>query len=157
MAKISKSPKIKHPLRKVDKWERYDQLLEELNYLTQAKRETEDGFVKTIIQLSAAILLLVPTFFSSQALQGQKPSNILICGLSLIAISLLASLSEQYLSSRAYTSQISKTEKYYKMEISDIDPPDISLWVSRLLLTSFAGFILGILLLAYAILRGPWS
>lgn len=140
----------KHPLDGVDEWECYDQLIAERNRLISAKRESEDGFIKTIIQLSSAILLLVPSLVTANSSRFEFGSySTLIIGLGTIAMALLLSLSEQFSSSLAYQQQIKKTDEYYTKKSTDIDEPSITKIVRALLLLSFISFLIGIFLIAY--------
>ena len=91
-----------HPLADVDPWVRFDQHIQERNRLISCKRETEDGYIKTVIQLSSAILLLVPGLLNASnktGIAGIQTSTLV--GLLFIALSLTAAISEQFLSSVA--------------------------------------------------------
>ncbi|MFA7596296.1 MAG: hypothetical protein WCY92_08060 [Novosphingobium sp.] len=145
-----------HPLDGKDEWECYDQHIAERNRLIEGKRNSEDNFIKTVIQLSSAIALLVPGFLYSQERMSSQPSNLIILGLSLIFLSLLAGLSEQFLSSLAYSKQIQKTDEYYKKKTSDVSPPALSKIVSICLFSTFATFLGGVLVISVALLIGAW-
>lgn len=145
-----------HPLHGVDEWECYDQHIAERNKLTSAKREAEDGFVKTIIQLSSAIVLSVLAVLSLNKAEVKEPSYYLIGGIILVSLSLLCALSEQFLSSLAYEKQIAKTDAYYTRKSSDITPPKISHCVRAFLASAFALFLLGICVISSALLTSPW-
>lgn len=149
------TPQETHPLDGVDEWECYDQHIAERNKLTAAKREAEDGFVKTIIQLASGIVLAVPGALTLTN-NARRPTILLVAGLSLIGISLISALSEQYLSSWAYDRQIAKTDAYYKRLSGDLSPPLISKWVLFSLSASFVSFILGVLIVSVSLLIGPW-
>lgn len=145
-----------HPLDGKDEWECYDQHIAERNRLIEGKRNSEDNFIKTVIQLSSAIALLVPGFLYSQERMSSQPSNLIILGLSLIFLSLLAGLSEKFLSSLAYAKQIQKTDEYYKKKTSDVSPPALSKIVAICLFSTFATFLGGVLVISVALLIGAW-
>lgn len=145
-----------HPLDGRDDWECYDQHIAERNKLIEGKRSAEDNFVKTVIQLSSAIALLVPGFIISQRQPVLTASPLLIAGLVLIFCALLSGLSEQFLSSLAYGKQIEKTDDYYEKRTSDVSPPALSKAVAVVLFSAFAFFLVGVLVLSVALLIGPW-
>ena len=145
-----------HPLDGKDEWECYDQHIAERNKLIEGKRNAEDSFVRTVIQLSSAIALLVPTFIVSHPERNSKPSATLILGLVLIFLALIGGLSEQFLSSVAYGKQIEKTDDYYAKKTSDVSPPAMSKAVALALFSTFLCFVGGVLILSIAILVGPW-
>lgn len=143
-----------HPLADVDPWVKFDQHIQERNRLISCKRETEDGYIKTVIQLSSAILLLVPGFLNTSAKTGMAEiQTATLVGLSFIALSLTAAISEQFLSSKAYNAQIAKTDSYYRMDSSDINPPTITRIVELAMLASFATFLMGILVVSYSLVQ----
>lgn len=144
-----------HPLDGKDEWECYDQHIAERNKLIESKRNAEDSFVRTIIQLSSAIALLVPGFLLSQP-QRPEPSTLLVIGLGLIFLALLGGLSEQFLSSVAYGKQIKKTDDYYQKQTSDVSPPAMSRAVAGALFSTFVFFLGGVLVISVALLIGPW-
>ncbi|MDP9422937.1 MAG: hypothetical protein M3Q19_08915 [Pseudomonadota bacterium] len=145
-----------HPLDGRDEWVCYDQHIAERSKLIECKRNAEDAFVKTIIQLSSAIALLVPSFVVSQGERQSQPSGLLIVGLALVFMALIGGLSEQFLSSVAYGNQITKTDNYYAKKISDVSPPAMSKAVTFALFGTFFFFLSGVIVLSIAILIGPW-
>lgn len=150
----SKSPA--HPLDGKEEWECYDQHISERNRLIEGKRSAEEQFVKTVIQLSSAIALLVPGFLTASSEGPRVPSCSLVAGLVFIFLSLTFGLIEQYISSVAYSRQIEKTDAYYLRKISDVSPPAFSKIVSTCLLLCFICFLMGILLLTSSLMIGPW-
>ena len=143
-----------HPLADIDPWVRFDQHIQERNRLISGRRETEDGYIKTVIQLSSAILLLVPGLLNTLAKTGMAGiHNATLAGLSFIALSLTTALSEQFLSSIAYKTQIKKTDSYYLMKSSDMNPPTITKIVELVMLASFATFLVGILIISYSLVK----
>jgi hypothetical protein len=145
-----------HPLDGVSEWECYDQHISERNKLISAKREAEDGFVKTIIQLSSAIVLAVPSVLALDKSNVRVPSFFLMAGIALVGLSLVLALSEQFMSSVAYKKQIEKTDLYYTKMTSDVSPPLASKFVQFSLAATFAVFVTGILLVSSALLISPW-
>ena len=140
----------------MDEWECYDQHISERNRLIDGKRGAEDNFIKTVIQLSSAIALLVPGFMLTLSGEGHNPSKLLLTGLGLIFLSLLAGLSEQFLSSLAYGQQIKKTDDYYTKKTSDVSPPALSKVVQASLLIAFVTFLCGVVTLSLSLIFGPW-
>lgn len=145
-----------HPLDGRDEWECYDQHIAERNKLIEGKRNAEDNFVKTVIQLSSAIALLVPGFVMTQHAHPARPSTLLVIGLMLTFLALIGGLSEQFLSSLAYGKQIQKTDDYYAKKSSDVSPPAMSKAVAVALFAAFSCFLGGVLVLSIALLTGPW-
>ena len=145
-----------HPLDSVDQWECYDQHISERNKLISAKREAEDGFVNTIIQLSTAIVLAVPGLMALNKEGLREPTGLLISGIVLVSVALLAALCEQFLSSIAYEKQIEKTDAYYKKESSDVTAPKTSKYVKLCLALAFISFLAGISVVSIAFLISPW-
>ena len=145
-----------HPLDGVDEWERHDQHLSERNTLICSKREAEDGFVKTIIQLSTAIVLAVPGLMALNRDIILKSYFLLVAGIFLVSLALVSALCEQFLSSVAYEKQIEKTDAYYTKKSTDTSAPQASRFVKYCLLTSFVTFLTGILLISTALLTSPW-
>jgi len=145
-----------HPLDEKDEWECYDNHIAERNRLIESKRNSEDNFVKTVIQLSSAIALLVPSFLFSIPKSNLGASNLLIFGLALVLLSLLSGLAEQFLSSLAYGKQIEKTDAYYSKKTSDVSLPVVSKCVKAALIATFMTFFFGVLSLSLAFLLGPW-
>lgn len=145
-----------HPLDGKDEWECYDQHIAERNKLIEGKRNAEDSFVKTVVQLSSGIALLVPGFIVSHPERHSMPSALLIVGLSLIFLALIGGLSEQFVSSLAYGKQIEKTDDYYAKRTSDVSPPALSKAVTLALFSTFLFFVSGVLVLSTALLIGPW-
>lgn len=143
----------KHPLADVDPWVRYDAHMDERKHLIACKREAEDGYIKTIIQLSSAILLLVPTALASSGTSAiSRISAVTIFGFVFISISLIISICEQYFSLIAYKRQIQKTEDYYLMKSGDINPPKIAKAVEMAISCSFLAFIVGTLLISFSLM-----
>lgn len=152
------APNLEHPLADTDPWVRFDQHIQERNRLISCKRETEDGYIKTVIQLSSAILLLVPSLLNNRAgTEATGISTATIVGLVFIALALTTAISEQFLSSVAYKKQMEKTDSYYSMKSDDIRPPTITKLVELAMSASFATFLTGILVISLSLvlnLRG---
>lgn len=158
MAKGSHSTESKpHPLDGVEEWDCYDQLISERNKLITAKKESEDGFTKTIIQLSSAIVLAVPSVFLLKDGSTREPSLLFTLGMICTGTALLFSLTEQFLSSFAYRAQIKKTDAYYTKKTSDISPPEISKYVQASLTLAFLTFVVGVGAISVSLLIGPWE
>lgn len=146
----------KHPLEGRDEWECYDQHIAERNRLIESKRNAEDSFIKTVIQLSSAIALLVPGFILTQPVDQRQPSVFLVVGLAFIFLSLVAGLSEQFLSSLAYGKQIKKIDDYYTKLTADVAPPALSKIVGIAIFVAFVSFMAGVILTSISLLIGPW-
>lgn len=145
-----------HPLDGKDEWECYDQHISERNRLFEGKRSAEEHFVKTVIQLSSGIALLVPGYLTASVEILKTPSNLLIGGLTFIFLALTFGLTEQYFSSLAYSQQIKRTDAYYRRETSDASPSAFSKALSICLLLCFTCFLVGIFFLALSLMIGPW-
>lgn len=145
-----------HPLDGKDEWECYDQHISERNRLIEGRRSAEEQFVKTVIQLSSGIALLVPSFLTASSGATKAPSNLLILGLSAIFLALVFGLSEQYVSSLAYAKQLKRTDEYYLRQTADVSQPAFSKILSVFLLLCFISFVFGILLLGISLTIGPW-
>lgn len=145
-----------HPLDGVDPWECHDQHIAERNKLIAAKRDAEDGFIKTIVQLCSAILLAVPAALKLTDNSRSLPTTPVVTAIAILALSLTFALSEQFLSSLAYEKQLAKTDAYYRREISDVSSPTLSKIVRLTIIATFASFLIGTLLLSSALLLGPW-
>jgi len=145
-----------HPLEGRDAWECYDQHISERNKLISAKREAEDGFIKTIIQLSTAIVLAVPGIFAFNKDEIRQPSFLLIAGVLFVGIALISAIAEQFLSSIAYQKQIEKTDDYYTKKSADTSPPAVSKYVRICLVSSFICFLAGIATVSTAFLISSW-
>jgi hypothetical protein len=145
-----------HPLEGVDPWDCYDQHIAERNKLISAKRDAEDGFIKTIIQLSSTIVLAVPTALSVGSKTLRSPSILLDIGILLVAASLIFALLEQFLSSHAYDRQLAKTDAYYSKAISDVTAPVTSRLVRSAIVIAFVTFTVGVLVVSASLLIGPW-
>jgi hypothetical protein len=141
----------------VSEWDCYDQHISERNKLITAKKEAEDGFIKTIVQLSSAIVLGVPGVLIFNDGATRNPSTPLWVGILIVGVSLIFALSEQFLSSVAYRHQIAKTDAYYGKETVDIGPPPISRYVQRAITMAFLTFILGVGMISASLLIGPWK
>jgi hypothetical protein len=90
-------------------------MMAERTALITAKRETEDELVRTIIKLSSASLLLLPSLLFLQKDNIIIYLNIwLIIGAISFTACLLCAMLEQFLSSKAYDRQIRISMSYYR-------------------------------------------
>ena len=138
-----------HPLNDRDEADCYDVMMKERSDLINAKRESEDALVKSIIQLSAALIVVLVGFFGELRASGGYIILIIYIGaLTFFTLSVLSGLTEHYLSSIAYGQQIEIVEKFYTRQSSNFSQPSISKWVRLTQVSSFTSFGLGLITLA---------
>jgi preprotein translocase subunit Sss1 len=135
-----------HPLDGTDPDRCYDVMMAERTALITAKRETEDELVRTIIKLSSASLLLLPGLLLTAG--GHASSVIngwLTAGAIAFALSLLAAMLEQFLSSKAYDRQIRISIDFYQRKSTLTSDRTFSGYVRAAQVTAFALFVIGII------------
>lgn len=118
-----------HPLAHVTPEKCHELLMAERNLLVTAKADRENELVRTIIQVSSAGLLLIPTVVASKEIQIPRfdDAKIFYLGLISLAVSLVMAIIEQHLSSRAYARQIEIVFDYYtKKSDNDHDSKSVN-------------------------------
>lgn len=135
-----------HPLDGTDRDQCYDVMMAERTALITAKRETEDELVRTIIKLSSASLLLLPGLLLTAGGQASSVINGWLTGGAIaFALSLLAAMLEQFLSSKAYDRQIRISMDFYQRKSTVTSDKKFSGYVRASQATAFALFVFGII------------
>lgn len=138
-----------HPLDGCDEDECYKVMMAERNVLITARRETEDNLIKTIIQLSSALIALMAGF-ASQSQSALTVASLVAFSLSVSAfgLAILFGLGEQYFSSKAYLEQQSTLERYYRKEVQDFSEAKYNKFVRITQISAFISFVMALLALA---------
>ncbi|MGY4397713.1 hypothetical protein ACVWZA_002910 [Sphingomonas sp. UYAg733] len=149
------SKTLEHPLDGCDADECYKTMMSERTELIKARREAEDHLIKTIIQLSAALIALIAGFLAQTNILIDLNFLLLFSSvLILFILALTAGLAEQFFSSKAYQAQQIILEKYYNKEINEFSEPKANWWVRFFQLSSFSFFVLALITLAcFAIIQ----
>ena len=120
-----------HPLDGCDPGKLDDIMRDERRALITAQRESQDNFVKTIVQLSSSLVVLMAGFSTQAAL---KPSNLsrdlFVAALVLAVSAIILGLIEQLLTSKACKAQQVWVELYYTKRISKFDEPKQNWWIN---------------------------
>ena len=110
--------------------------------LIKARREAEDNLVKTIVQLSATLIVLLAGFLTQTSVRIYSGNSWMLAVVVLLLIfSLVAGLSEHIFSSKAYLAQQILVEKFYNKEINDFSEPSANRWVRRFQVSAFIFFV----------------
>lgn len=119
-----------HPLAECDDEALYKAMMSERTELIKARRESEDNLVKTIIQLSSALLVVLAGFavntdhtFSSFKYYGFSITFI------FLIMSIAAGLFEHLASSKAYLDQQRSVEFFYTKKIREFSEPVANMYV----------------------------
>jgi hypothetical protein len=113
----------RHPIAHIDPLKCYEWMLAECAAANAQRQAREDGLVATVTQISSAALLAVPgvIFASDVTLPTFGNNPCLYLGLAAFGLSLVAAMSEQYLSGLAYAKHIEIVQAYYlqQSEVSE--------------------------------------
>ncbi|MFO6446424.1 hypothetical protein ACLBKU_04700 [Erythrobacter sp. NE805] len=141
-------PSNAHPLDGCDPDELYKVMMAERTELNKARRESEDNFVKSIIQLSSGLLLLLAGFAvnARDKLTDASESLFGFCAFSLL-ISICAGLAEHHLSAKAHQRQQEIVERYYTKVIKSYSEPLENFYVRMAQLIQFLAFAAALLFL----------
>jgi uncharacterized membrane-anchored protein YhcB (DUF1043 family) len=155
----SKNASGAHPLDGCDEDEIYKVMMSERTELVKARREAEDAVVKTIIQISSALVALIAGFISQANVHiGQGLAKYLVFVVVALICALTVGLLEQYLSSKAYEAQQKLVEDYHQKKIAEFDEPRENGWVRRCQKVAFVAFVVGLILLGlFAFLQSEAS
>jgi hypothetical protein len=90
-------------------------MLAECARLHDARQAREDGLIQTVIQISSAALLAVPSLLlgTVAGVPGFNQAHLLYGGGALFMLALSAAMLEQHLSSLAFRGQIRIVQDYY--------------------------------------------
>ena len=137
-----------HPLDDCDPTECYQTMMSERTELIKARREAEDNLVKTIIQLSSALVVLLAGFAvqSKVDLVG-LPYWLFVLATICSAVAIAAGLAEHFYSSKAYLAQQKLVEDYFSKRISSFSEPKENAQVRKAQLAAFASFLVSLGLL----------
>ena len=131
-----------HMLDGCDPDECYKTMMSERTDLIKARREAEDNLVKTIVQLSATLIVLLAGFLTQTSVRIYSGNSWMLAVVVLLLIfSLVAGLSEHIFSSKAYLAQQILVEKFYNKEINDFSEPSANRWVRRFQVSAFIFFV----------------
>ncbi|MBB4633477.1 hypothetical protein [Sphingosinicella soli] len=117
MASDTSAPHEGHPLYGKDDLQCYEVMMAERSRLIAAKLISEDSLIKTIIQLSVAILVAMVGFLSSDSFSVFRFIEIRIA-IVFLFLSIIIGIFEYKLSSVAYQRQISVVINFYTMKSS---------------------------------------
>jgi MFS family permease len=123
-------------------------MMSERTALITARRESEDNLIKTIIQLSAALLALLAGFISQAKIRPSALSLSLFgAALFALAIAIVTGLLEQRFSSQAYLEQQKLVEDYFQKKISTFDDPPANKLVRKAQAGAFVSFLVALICL----------
>ena len=124
-------------------------MMAERTVLIAAQREAQDTLIKTIIQLSSALIALMAGFIT-QAKFGLTDTNLVVFSVSVLsfAASIVFGLMENFFGSKAYKEQQIMLEDYYGKYICEFAEAKWNKWVHRAQLGAFLFFVIALLFLA---------
>jgi len=127
----------------------YKTMMSERTELVKARRESEDNLVKTIIQLSATLIVLISGFVTQTSVKIYYSGMwILAASLFSMVIALCCGLSEHIFSSKAYFAQQMLVEKFYTKQINEFSEPYANKWVRRFQAWAFFSFVTSLVILS---------
>jgi hypothetical protein len=139
-----------HPLSEIPDDVRYAQFLEQRAVLVNSKIQEERDLIRKILTLSSSGIAIYVSIILS--LSGKNVSNIYSnIGFALLIITVIFSVVELYISSRAYGSQIEVLRKYYYLE-SENTQTKITRIVDILIIASLFFFVLAVVFLAVSVI-----
>jgi len=144
-----------HPLDGCDENECYKTMMSERTVLVAAQRDAEDNLVKTVIQLSSALVVLMAGFTTQRDLlfTGIR-FGLFFVSLACLVAAILCGISENFFSSRAYREQQKLLEDYYSKRISSFTEPKSNAIVRTTQALAFLFFITALLCVAiFAVLE----
>ncbi len=138
---MSEGKSESHPLTDCDPDECYRTMMSERTDLIKAQRDAEDTLVKTIIQISSALLVLLAGFVvqSDSVMRPFSQSIYLFCMFGLV-VAVVAGLFEHFFSSKAYSAQLKLVESFYTQQISSFGEPIENKWVRAMQRLQFGAF-----------------
>lgn len=138
-----------HPLDGCDEDDCYKTMMAERTVLVAAQRDAQDNLIKTIIQLSSALIALMAGFIT-QAKFVLTDTSFAVVSFTLLAfsISIICGLAENFFGSKAYKEQQGMLEDYYGKYIEEFTEPRSNKLVRRAQLGAFSLFVIALLSLA---------
>ena len=138
-----------HPLDDSDPDQCYKVMMAERTVLITARREAEDNLIKTIIQLSVALIVLMAGFITQADVSISEHTRILFgATIILFGLAIIMGLSEQWLSSKAYEQQQQLVEDFYNRKIAEFSPIRISNYVRATQTFALALFVIALAILS---------
>ncbi len=138
-----------HPLDGCNDEDCYRTMMAERTVLIAAQREAQDTLIKTIIQLSSALIALMAGFIT-QAKFALTETNLFVFSAAVLsfAASIVFGLMENFFGSKAYKEQQVMLEDYYGKYIGEFAEAKWNKWVHRAQLGAFLFFVIALLSLA---------
>ncbi len=138
-----------HPLDGCNDEDCYRTMMAERTVLIAAQREAQDTLIKTIIQLSSALIALMAGFIT-QAKFALTDTNLFFFSAAVLsfAASIVFGLMENFFGSKAYKEQQVMLEDYYGKYIGEFAEAKWNKWVHRAQLGAFLFFVIALLSLA---------
>lgn len=131
----------RHPLANVDEYERYKTMMAERADLIKARRESEDNLVKTLVQISSVLIVLIAGMLTQKGVfLAPDSGGYLIIAIFLLIMTLVFGLAEQVFSSKAHSAQQKIVEAYYSLKICTYAEPIENVgvrWSQRLAFSAF--------------------
>jgi hypothetical protein len=138
-----------HPLDDCDEGDCYKTMMAERTVLIAAQRDAQDNLIKTIIQLSSALIALMAGFSTQSKLSfSALSSSVFSISLASLGIAIVSGLTENFYSSKAYSEQQKILEDYYSKYISEFREARSNKLVRRAQLCAFTFFVIALLCLA---------
>ncbi|MEE9433302.1 MAG: hypothetical protein V3V15_03590 [Sphingorhabdus sp.] len=123
-------------------------MMAERTTLITARREAEDNLIKTVVQLSVAMIVILTGFITQSELTLSGTFYCLfLSSLVLFGLAIVAGLCEQWLSSKAYEAQQVMVEHYYTKKIAEFETPKETAWVRTAQTTALILFVAALLAL----------
>lgn len=138
-----------HPLDGCDDYECYKTMMAERTVLIAAQRDAQDNLIKTVIQLSSALIALMAGFITQAKIYPTGIALVIFsASLSSLGIAIVCGLTENFFSSRAYNEQQKMLEDYYGKYIGEFVDAKSNKSVRRAQLGAFSFFVIALLCLA---------
>jgi hypothetical protein len=138
-----------HPLDNSDPDQCYAVMMSERTTLITAKRESEDNLIKTVVQLSSAMIVLAAGLANQlDLIRTQTSLALFTAGLIVLSLSILAAVGEQRLSAKGYERQVEEVVAFYTKNKSTIEIPKINAWIERAMNLSLGLFVVGLAIVA---------
>jgi hypothetical protein len=120
-------------------------MMSERTSLITARRQSEDNLVRTIIQLSSALIAVMAGFLSqSKTLIAGSSSLLLETALLSLGLAIASGLTEHFFSSKASEEQQLLVEQFYQKVIHEFGAAPSNRWVRLSQLSAFIFFLIGL-------------
>lgn len=133
------------PLDGCDKDKCYEVMMAERSVLITSRRESEDNLIKTIIQISSALIAVMAGFVAQTdfVLSGIRETLFSI-SIAAMGLAMIAGLSEHFFSSKAYQEQQVMLEDFYGEYINEFTEAPSNKNVRRAQVAAFIFFVLSL-------------